>query len=58
MPNRLDFDLLAELRGIVPLAIQHPVAEGTIEALNVGILCGLSRLDEFQLNVIVFSPLR
>ena len=39
-----------------PVLVQALIPETAIEALDVGVLCGFTGIDEIQLNAVVISP--
>lgn len=42
--------------GTEEIKVQDVLPIGTVEALDVGVLCRIARLDEIEQHVVLFSP--
>jgi len=45
------------LQGIEHIGAQHLLVVGSVEAFDIGVLVGLARLDESQLDVLLLAPI-
>jgi len=50
-------DLADLVERVGQVGAQHFLAVGPVEALDVGVLIGLARLDEAKLDVLVLAPI-